>query len=66
MIINLAIGQITPPIGMNLFVASNISNVKVEKIVVQAIPFLIVLIANLFLFTYVPDLVMFLPNLLTK
>lgn len=66
MIINLAIGQVTPPIGMNLFVASNISNVKVEKIVVQVIPFLIVLVGNLLLFTYVPDLVMFLPNLLTK
>ncbi len=66
MIINLAIGQITPPIGMNLFVASNISNAKIEKIVVQIIPFLVVLIANLFVFTYTPSLIMFLPNLLSR
>lgn len=66
MIINLAIGQITPPIGMNLFVAANISGVKVERIVVQVLPFLIVLIANLMLFTYVPQIVTFLPDLLVK
>ena len=54
----------TPPIGMNLFVASNISGVKLEKIVVQIIPYLFVLLANLFLFTYVPQLVTFLPNLM--
>lgn len=66
MIINLAIGQITPPIGMNLFVASNISGVKLEHIVVQVLPYLFVLIANLMLFTYVPWFVTFLPNLVLK
>ncbi len=63
MIINLAIGQITPPIGMNLFVAANISNIGVEKIVKQVIPFLLVLILDLFIFTYVPQIVTFLPHL---
>ncbi|MFA6504654.1 MAG: TRAP transporter large permease [Treponemataceae bacterium] len=66
MIINLAIGQITPPIGMNLFVASNISGVKLDKIVANVLPFLAVLLVDLFLFTYVPDIVMVLPNLLLK
>lgn len=66
LVINLSIGQITPPIGMNLFVAANISGVKIEKIVRQVIPFLIVLIADLMLFTYVPQIVMFLPDLLLK
>lgn len=66
MIINLSIGQITPPIGMNLFVSANISNVKLEAVVKQVIPFLLVLIVDLFLFTYVPGLVTFLPNLLLK
>lgn len=63
MIINLAIGQITPPIGMNLFVSANISGVPLHKIVVNVIPFLVVLIADLFLFTYVPGIVTFLPSL---
>lgn len=66
LVINLSIGQITPPIGMNLFVAANISGVKIEKIVRQVIPFLIVLIADLMLFTYVPQIVTFLPDLLLK
>lgn len=66
LVINLSIGQITPPIGMNLFVAANISGVKLEKIVAQVIPFLIVLIADLMLFTYVPQIVTFLPDLLLK
>lgn len=66
MIINLSIGQITPPIGMNLFVSANISNVKLEAVVKQVIPFLLVLIADLFLFTYVPGIVTFLPNLLLR
>ena len=64
MIINLSIGQITPPIGMNLFVSANIANVKLEAIIKQVIPFLLVLILDLFIFTYVPGIVTFLPNLL--
>ena len=64
MIINLSIGQITPPIGMNLFVSANIANVKLEAVIKQVIPFLLVLIVDLFLFTYVPGIVNFLPDLL--
>jgi len=66
MIMNLAIGQITPPIGMNLFVAANISGVKVEKIVKQVIPYLIASLILLFFFTYNEGLVMFLPDLVMK
>ena len=64
MIINLSIGQITPPIGMNLFVSANITGVKMEAVVKQIIPFIIVLILDLFIFTYVPQIVTFLPNLI--
>lgn len=66
MIINLSIGQITPPIGMNLFVSANISGVRIEKIVRQVVPFILVLLVDLFVFTYVPGIVTFLPNLLMK
>lgn len=64
MIINLSIGQITPPIGMNLFVSANICGVKVERVIYHAVPFILVLLADLFLFTYVPGFVTFLPELL--
>lgn len=64
MIINLSIGQITPPIGMNLFVSANITNVKIEAVIKQVLPYIAVLIIDLFLFTYVPVLVTGLPSLL--
>ena len=64
MIINLSIGQITPPIGMNLFVAANICEVKVDRVIKQNWPFIIILIVDLLLFTYVPQLINFLPNLI--
>ena len=64
MIINLSIGQITPPIGMNLFVAANICEVKVDQVIRQNWPFIIILIVDLFVFTYVPQLITFLPNLI--
>lgn len=64
MIINLSIGQITPPIGMNLFVSANICEVKVEQVIKNVIPFVIVLIVDLFVFTYVPAIVNFLPDLI--
>lgn len=66
MIINLSIGQITPPIGMNLFVSANICNVKVEGVIKNVLPFILVLVTDLLIFTYVPAIVNFLPNLLLK
>lgn len=66
MITNLAIGQVTPPVGMNLFVAANISGVPVEHIAREAVPFVLVLVADLMVLTYVPELITFLPNLLLK
>ncbi len=66
MITNLAIGQVTPPVGMNLFVASNISKIPIEKIAREALPFIVVMIFDLMLITYIPQLITFLPDLLLK
>lgn len=63
LVANLAIGFITPPLGVNLFVASSVGNVKFEKIVVGIIPFLITMILCLLLITYVPALSTWLPGL---
>lgn len=56
----------TPPVGMNLFVAANISGVSVEHIAREAVSFVLVLVADLMVLTYVPELITFLPNLLLK
>lgn len=55
-IIALAVGQFTPPVGLNLFIASNIAKVKFEKVVAQTVPYLVVYIAMLILFIFVPQI----------
>lgn len=64
LVANLAIGFITPPLGVNLFVASSISGIKLEKIVMAIMPFLLSMIITLLLITYIPALSMWLPNFL--
>ena len=55
-IIALAVGQFTPPVGLNLFIASNIAKVKFEKVVAQTVPYLVVYILMLVLFIFVPQI----------
>jgi C4-dicarboxylate transporter DctM subunit len=65
MVVNLSIGFITPPVGVNLFVACGIGGVPFTDLVKKIIPLLMLLLVALALITYVPQIVMFLPNLLT-
>lgn len=64
MILNLMIGLLTPPIGMVLYVLSTVSDVPFEKISKAITPYLILLIIVLYIFTFVPEIVLFLPRLL--
>ena len=64
MVTNLAIGFITPPLGINLFVASRIADSPMEVILKGIMPFIAVMLTCLMLITFVPDIVMFLPNLM--
>jgi len=63
MTVNLMIGTITPPVGLCLYVACGIADVRLDQISRTIIPFLLIEIAVLFLITYVPGLIMFLPAL---
>jgi tripartite ATP-independent transporter DctM subunit len=63
MVLNLMIGMITPPIGLNLFVISAISGVGVVAIFKAALPYFFVLTGVLLLITYFPGLTLFLPRL---
>jgi tripartite ATP-independent transporter DctM subunit len=60
---NLSIGYLTPPIGMNLFIASARFNEPVLKIFRAAIPFFLILLFALLIITYVPQLSLFLIDL---
>jgi C4-dicarboxylate transporter DctM subunit len=64
MVVNLAIGYVTPPLGINLFIACNISKLRIEDLVVRLVPFLVTLIVALLILTYVPQITLFLPHLL--
>lgn len=61
---NFALGQVTPPVGSNLFVACNIADVKMKNLVAKVWPFLIAGIICLLLITYIPQLITFFPTLL--
>ncbi|MFD2831266.1 TRAP transporter large permease [Corticicoccus populi] len=63
MVSTLAIGFVTPPLGVNLFVASSVGKVKFEKIVVAVVPFIIVMIIAVLVIAFVPQLSLWLPGL---
>ncbi len=64
MTFNLAIGQVTPPVAVNLYVGSNIAGISLEKLARQAIPFILTAIIVLLLLMYFPELTLFIPRLL--
>jgi len=63
-VLNLMIGQVTPPFGVCLFVISDVNKLKLESLYKSILPFLIPLIVTLFLVTYVPGIVTWLPGVL--
>ncbi len=63
--INLTIAGMTPPFGAMMFVSTSITGVKIEHYAKDAIPFIALLIGCLIVFTYIPQVVTFLPNLLS-
>lgn len=66
MILNCGIGLLTPPVGAVLFIGSAVGKVKMEKVVKATLPFYLCMIAVLILLTFIPEISMFLPNLIMK
>jgi C4-dicarboxylate transporter, DctM subunit len=64
MVVNLTIGMATPPVGVNLFVAAPIMGTTLERISWSIIPFLGAMLFALALITYIPEIVIWLPNLI--
>ncbi len=62
-VINFAVGMVTPPLGYSLFVASSISGLTVEQVARHLWPFLVVLLAVVALVAYVPAVTLWLPGL---
>lgn len=66
MVLNLMIGQVTPPFGVCLFIISDLARMKLEVLYKSILPFIIPLIVTLLMCTYIPGIVTWLPNMLIK
>ena len=64
MTMNLAIGMVTPPVGVNLYVACGVSKITLKQISIAVIPFVLASILVLLLVTYIPQIALFLPNVM--
>ncbi len=62
-VVNMALGMITPPVGVNLFVAARIADIRMEQMLKNLIPFWLVIVVVVLIITYIPQLSLWLPNL---
>jgi C4-dicarboxylate transporter, DctM subunit len=58
------IGLVTPPVGLNLFVASGITNMTLVEVMRAAVGWLMILLGFLIVVTYIPEISLYLPNLM--
>jgi C4-dicarboxylate transporter, DctM subunit len=63
-VVNMEIGLVTPPVGLNLFVASGITGMPLTEVVRAAVGWLMILVGFLIVITYIPEISLWLPNLL--
>ena len=54
MVVNLALGMITPPFGVNLFAACTVARISLDRMIKDLIPFVLVIVACLMVISYVP------------
>jgi C4-dicarboxylate transporter DctM subunit len=63
MVVNMEIGMITPPVGLNLFVTAGVTGMSLTEVIRAALPWLSILLVFLVIITYIPAISTFLPNL---
>lgn len=66
MVLNLAIGLCTPPVGAALFVGCSVGNIKIEDVSKSMLPFYLVMVVVLLLVTFIPQLVLYVPDLVMR
>lgn len=64
MVVNMEIGMITPPVGLNLFVTAGVAQMNVVSVVKAALPWVMILMVFLIMVTYIPSISTFLPNMM--
>lgn len=63
--LNMMIGLSTPPFGMLLFIVTKAGNTKIGGVIREILPMVLIMIALLFAMTYIPQIVMFIPNMMS-
>ena len=63
-VVNMELGMITPPVGLNLFVTSGITGTSLKDVVVYSLPWSMTILVGLLLVTYIPVISLWLPNLM--
>lgn len=66
MVVNMEVGMCHPPVGLNLYVASGITKMGITELTVAVLPWLLTMLGFLVLITYVPQITLWLPNLVFK
>jgi TRAP-type C4-dicarboxylate transport system permease large subunit len=66
MVVNLALGMITPPFGVNLFAACTVARISYDQIILPILPYVGVVVACLAVITFVPELSLFLRDLVYR
>jgi len=64
MVVNMELGMITPPVGLNLFVASGITGLPLKDVIIATLPWSFTILVGLLLVTYIPQISLWLPNLM--
>jgi C4-dicarboxylate transporter DctM subunit len=62
--INMELGMVSPPVGLNLFVTSGLTGMSMKDVIIAAFPWTLTILAGLLLVTYIPDIALWLPNLM--
>nr|MBS9782911.1 TRAP transporter large permease subunit [Arcobacter sp.] len=62
--INMELGMVSPPVGLNLFVTSGLTGMSIKDVIVAAFPWTMTILAGLLLVTYIPEISLWLPNLM--
>jgi len=65
-VVNMEVGMCHSPVGLNLYVASGITKMGITELTIAVMPWLLTMLAFLMLITYVPEISLWLPNLVYK
>ena len=66
MVVNLALGMITPPFGVNLFAACTVARISYDQIIPAVVPYVVVVVGCLAIITFVPEISLWLRDLVYR